>query len=54
MTTGSGLTNPPTFSADVLRRFASDEWRVRQAAERELIGLGEDVLPAIDELLDRR
>ena len=38
--------------AEVLRRLASDDWKQRQAAERELVKLGEDaVLPAIDTML---
>lgn len=37
--------------ADVLRRLASDDWKQRQAAERELVQLGEDALPAIDAML---
>jgi hypothetical protein len=47
----------PTASVnapDVLRRLASDDWKQRQAAERDLVRLGDDALPAIDAMLNAR
>jgi hypothetical protein len=38
-------------AASVLRRLASDDWKQRQAAEKELVRLGDDALPAIDAML---
>jgi hypothetical protein len=52
-------SRPPTTApaiavdpADLLRRMASDDWKQRQAAERELVRLGEDALPAINAMLN--
>lgn len=50
-------TAPPTRPADgprpgdLLRDLSSDDWRMRQRAERELVGMGDAAGPLIDELL---
>ena len=40
-------------TADLLRRFASDDWKQRRAAEQDLVRLGQQGRPVIEDLLKR-